>query len=127
MKTATIVIIVACTCVLASAVFTTISLKREVRQLEPKAKKYDEVCGYVKSALHTDRNLLTFDKNTHDRMLADFAGNHIGDGMQMLDWCVPNVKEFVSEIRRCDGLNDDACIDRVFQAMEKSIAAMVTP
>lgn len=102
-------------------VVTGVGWSNRMAALEVKAAKFDTVCGLVKSALHTDRNLLTFDVPTRDRMIANFGGDRIGDGFEMLDWCVPHVREFVAELRRCSGLRDYECVGRVLDAMELSI------
>jgi len=42
----------------AAGTYVNIKLKKQVDQLEPKAKKYEEICGAVKAALRTDRSMI---------------------------------------------------------------------
>jgi len=93
----------------------------QVAQLEPRAKKFDDICGLAKSAIFVDRTML---KTEDDRKLlfSKFAGHYIGDGFAMLQWCIPNVETFVDEFRRCQNIDDYKCLDRVLESMSAAIA-----
>jgi len=129
MKHMTAVMIVMTAIVLASAAFTTISLKREVNRLEPKAKKYDEICGGVRGALRTDITLLhdtdnpawMTPKQVEDdrRALYRRVGSTVGgdDSYVMLQRCMPS--PFPMEAwRSCD---NDVCLRAILQQAHDSI------
>ena len=121
MKSRSIIgIVAACIAIAAGTMYVTM-LRREVSRLTPKAEKFEAVCSLAKTALLVDRQRLD-EPRLRDQMIDDFAGSRIGDGYVMLEWCVPNVAEPVAEVRRCASLRDYTCIERVFRAMEASIA-----
>lgn len=86
---------------------------------EAKAEKFDEVCSLAKSALRVDRNLLTFDTATRDRMLVNFANDDIGDGYVMLDWCVPYAAMYVAAVRACE--RNYPCVERMLATTEIAV------
>lgn len=97
--------------------------RNKLAPLEAKAKKFDEVCLYVKSSIKTDRLIIQREPMNRKQVVANFAGLRVGDGYQMLDWCVPHAKEFVAEFQRCQGNDDLECMERVLSGMEMTVNA----
>jgi hypothetical protein len=122
--------IVMFTLALGGAAYMLINLKRENNRLEPRAKKYDEICAAVKSALWVNMTLLHDTDNpprltpaqveTDRRMLYEKVGATIGgdDSYVMLQRCMP--QPFPMDAwDGCRSKNDDVCLRRILkQAME---------
>lgn len=111
-----------------------ITLKRENNRLEPKAKKYDEICSGVKAALWVDRTLLhgpeesdwmavTAKEIEDDRqMLFRKLGATIGgdDSYVMLQRCLP--QPFPMDTwRGCIATNDNVCLRALLQQAHDAI------
>lgn len=89
-------------------------------RIERAESRMAEVCGLVKSALRVDRNILTaYAEPYRERTLAQFATDRIGDGYQMLDWCVPHTAMRVATVRACE-LNYE-CASSALLAMETAV------
>lgn len=119
--------IVVCAIVGVAATYIAITLSRKVDRLEPRAKKYDELCESVRSALHTDITLLhdtdnppwltpqqvDDDRRTLYRRVGSTSGGD--DSYAMLGRCMPHPFP-MDAWRAC---HDDACLRATLkQAMD---------
>lgn len=109
--------------------YLSVSRQNLITELEPRAKKYDEICNGVRWALHTDMGLLhdTDDpprltsKQVEDerRHLYERVGNTIGgdDSYVMLERCMPHPFP-LDAWRAC---SSDPCLRTVLQQAMDSI------
>ena len=88
--------------------------------LEQKAATLHEVCSLVKAALWNDRNELKKYPQRRLQVLERINGQGMGDGAQMLIWCLPRPFE-ADKFDECRQRADDTCIAEILKAAEDSI------
>lgn len=88
-----------------------------LRSSRPELARYREICGAVRSALYVDRARLRAKRMA---WLDGFGKDRIGDGYQMLAWCLP--RPFPMDAwNTCRADHDTACLDRLLRTAEDSI------
>lgn len=92
---------------------------RRMADLRTRADTLHEICGTTKAALYVDRTLLR-SPGERERMLARFATDRIGDGMAMLEWCLPQPFP-MARWDACVTAHDDGCLGQLLQQAERSI------
>lgn len=102
--------------VLVTLVWTSANQKKELRK---KTDKLEEICSLTKAALLLNKSLLS-DPKTREQMLARFNGPYVGDGAQMLEWCLPEPFD-TARFELCRANNDLPCMSRMFQDAADSI------
>ena len=99
------------------------SVARGADEVRAKAAKRDEICSYSRYAVRADRKLLKEEKS-RDTMLATFNGAALGDGAQMLEWCM--TKPFdTTKFVECRARADYTCLDQLLRETEEDIASQL--
>lgn len=99
--------------------------QRQIDELEPQARKYQEICGAVKNALHIDQTFLHTEADRE--LLRQRIGSDRGDeSYVMLERCMPFPFPMESwDV--CLAGRDVACLSTLLRRAEESIPVDLAP